>query len=642
MKSLSIKQQISAVLISFVLLSAIITSVLGQWTARETIEKRVVESELPYLIQGVGAQIDQDIQLMKAIAKDLVNDAFIQHWLTTGQPANGEQLLIAHLKSLAKAHGVNKLSFSDRQTARFWTATDGFLRVMTPENDGWYFDYRDGVQQDSVSLYTSSRTQDTTLFVNTQQLDGRALAGSGKSFDAVLKRLASFSIGDSGFVYLVDQKDLLKFHPDLDRNQSVSLGQHYGETTAAQLLQGASFSWAISEHQGQTMMLASSYIESLDWYVIAQVPQAELFASLNDAQNYILLWTLAVIAVAVLVAFMFANGITKPIEQLAALFREMGQGEANLSTRLPESGKAELVKVAKGYNAFADKLEHMFNQMAHDSEQLKQVATQLSDKVDQASSDVASSQHSTQEMAQALAEVSVTVEGVAENAVQASEVAGDISTNANSVDRVIVSAKSDMDGLGTRIDKVSEVVDSLNTNIDTIVDALGVINAISEQTNLLALNAAIEAARAGEHGRGFAVVADEVRNLAQKTVTSTEDIHQIMERLQTASNTARSEMQAIVEQAKVTSDSMSSVHDTQQSNAELYERIVDISRLVATATEEQSVIIGNINNNMRTIEASAATQAQQVEAIQHSSQSIHQVTHSMDTAVSQFVASRKR
>ena len=635
MQNLSIKQKITFVLIGTVILTSVLISVLGQWTSKNVIEERVVSTELPYLIKGINTRISKEIDVMRAIAVDVVNDVFINNWLETGQPANGEALLIEHLRKLREEQKVGKLSFSDRQTYRFWTAADGFLRVMSPESDSWYFEYKDGGNVESVSIYTSSRTNDTTLFVNTQQLDGRGLGGTGKSFDAVLDMLRAFKIEQTGFVYLVDDESKVKFHKDYVK-KDISLAAVYSQQAAAKLLRKSEFNYDSVEVNGQDLIVASSYIESMGWYVVAQVPHEELFASLDSARNWIIFWTCVVVAISFFVAVFIANSISLPINNLAYLFDKMGQGNASLSNRLPESGKKEIAQVARGYNAFVQKLENVFNVIASNGERLKSVSEELKSKVEMTTEGVGNNKQNTQVIATSLADVSTTVKEVADNAVEASDIAANIQSNDEVVKNVIDSAQSDMTSLGKRIDGVAEVVSSLSTNIDTIVSALNVINSISEQTNLLALNASIEAARAGEHGRGFSVVADEVRNLAHKTAESTKDIHEIMNNLQSSSLKVANEMTEIVSQAQTTSASMKSVQSTQENNAELFEKIVDISRHVATASEEQSSIINSINSNMMAIKENSDANMKSVNELLQSSVAIKDVADSMDQEISGF------
>jgi len=191
--------------------------------------------------------------------------------------------------------------------------------------------------------------------------------------------------------------------------------------------------------------------------------------------------------------------------------------------------------------------------------------------------------------------MTITVDEVAKNAVQASRSADNTSENAGLGTHVVQEMNRNIDVLIASIDKVVCVTNNLESSTVSIDSILEVINSISEQTNLLALNAAIEAARAGEHGRGFAVVADEVRNLATKTKESTNEIQEMISQLQQEAKNSVELMRVIVTDANTTKEKAASANSALESIKESISVIQDMNNQIATAAEEQTHVAGEIN-----------------------------------------------
>jgi methyl-accepting chemotaxis protein len=187
-----------------------------------------------------------------------------------------------------------------------------------------------------------------------------------------------------------------------------------------------------------------------------------------------------------------------------------------------------------------------------------------------------------------------------------------------------------MSQLAIKIDEVADVIKSLTTNTDTIAGALSTIQAISDQTNLLALNAAIEAARAGEQGRGFAVVADEVRTLAKRTADSTQEIQRIMDVLKQSSSSATKEISQIVEQSKASSESIAIAQDISLKNRSLFDQIGASSAQVALSVNEQTLSIDEISEHMIEIRESANSNAEKVLEIANETKALNELAEKLD------------
>ena len=633
MTTLSIRQKIILTLSLFVILTATLVGTISMFTAKSSIEERVISIELPNAVQKIASDIEHDIVIMQTLARQIASDVHILQWVSGSRDQAGESMLISKLASIAKANQLSAVSFADKNSADYWNQ-DGFLRRLQHDAaDNWFFDYTGSGQQYMVSVYSDPNTGKTDLFVNYQQLGGRGLAGTAKSFSSVVEMLDSFKLEQSGFVYLVDGNGLVQLHKDSALAGKATLNGLYGKDVSRSLLRKQHTNLTSIEQDGEQILLASNFIPSMGWYVVAQVPYHEMFAELNRASWHILWWSLLVAVVASASAWLIAGSVTRPISKLAEVFGQLGRGNADLSYRLPQDGQKEIAEVARGYNNFITKLEDMFNQIATSSMQLREVAISLKTDAEQTKHSVKLSADSTIQISDSLDNVSASVIVAAKDADGAAAVAEQIRHDGKIVGAVIESTRTDISHLADKINDVAGVIASLTSNTETIAKVLETIQAISDQTNLLALNAAIEAARAGEQGRGFAVVAEEVRNLARRTADSTHEVQNIMEQLKQTSTSATKEIAMIIEQSKATTSSISQAEKTLQDNQRHFMQIAQTNRTVALATNEQSASITTINNMMAEIRRSAEQNVHKVQQMADESISLNQLAEKLDELI---------
>ena len=631
----SINKKITLALLLCVLLTAISVGTFSQIVARNVVETRLLEKELPSAIQQISGEIEKEIALMSIVAKQLANDPFLLRWAEAGSNDKEAPLVIEKLAEIGRVNNFSSTSFADRRNGNYWNEK-GFLRQLSRETgeDDWFFGYRDSGQETSISIYRYPDGQRVDLFVNQQQLNGLGLSGIGKSFEDAVNLLNTFRIEKTGFVYLVDKNGKIQLHKD-EEYIGKNITEVYG-LQAKQLLNVAKFNQINAEIGDQNLLVSSSYVPSAQWFVVGQLLESEAYEQLNNATINMVVWTLVIVLATIAVALFIARSITQPIKKLAQLFTQMGQGEADLSYRIPETGQQELIAVAKGYNAFIGKLAELFETVAQSSKALHKTADELAAKSHQTQASAANNDQNTQHISNALSQINTTVSEIAQSAVQASDLADNVRNNGGEITTVITNAKSDIVQLGTKIHDVSTVIANLTENTETIAQALSVIESISDQTNLLALNAAIEAARAGEHGRGFAVVAEEVRSLAGKTADSTTEIQTIMEQLQQTSTVATAEIKAIIAQSESTNTSINEAQEKLQISGELTLQITDTNHLVATATEQQAISLNDINNNMSEIRSISEENMTNVQAIADSTEQLNALAETLDTLLAQF------
>jgi methyl-accepting chemotaxis protein len=589
---------------------------------------------MPSLLMQIRNEVDLEISSLMNAAEQLANSRMLLGWLENGRPADQENLVIAELNNIKDQYDLAQASYADRETAAYYTQ-DGFLRVLNPEQDGWFFDYRNSKQERMLNVFTEANGE-VKLFINYQQPNGRGLVGLAKSLDDMVNLLASFKIEDTGFVYLVDAKGDVKLHQDTRKVGKSKLSNLYPNANTNQLLNKNDFNLVKAEVDGQDMLIASSYIKSMDWYLVAQVPEAEVFALLQESAYQILLWTVLIAAVFIAISIAVAGSVSRPIAHIAELFRNIGEGEGDLRQRLPVNGDDEIAQLARGFNSFISKIQDTVVEVAKTSEQLGLSALDVSNQSNQTLADSQLQKDRTIMVVTAINEMGATVNEIASNAAQAAVTARDADTESVDGQKVVTRARSTINQLSKDVEQVGEVIESLATHTKSIGSILDVIRAISEQTNLLALNAAIEAARAGEAGRGFAVVADEVRNLASRTAASTNQVQNMIDKLQSETSRAVNAM----EQSRSRSlEGVTAVDEASQSLSGISERIALISDMniqVAAATEEQSTVVEDINRNVTEINDITLRTADTAHAAANASKSLNQLASRLDVLVARF------
>ena len=556
-------------------------------------------------------------------------------WSAAGADEAGEKRLVRYLKDLVKYNDLSVASFVDRETYNYWNQ-DGFLRQLkNDEFDGWFFAYKDSGKADSLSLYNEPGVG-YRLFANYQQLNGRGMSGVAKSVDELVDILNGVRLAESGVIYMVDSQGTVIAHPNTELLGDTSINGIAGSKSADTLLNQQAFTMATTEVDGEETLFASTYIKSAGWYVIAQVPKAELLSALDAASRHIIIWAALVAALFAVIGIWLAASITRPLERLADAFQALGKGDGDLSTRLTVPEQKEMARLVEGFNLFISHLHDTISNVARTSHRLRESASTVAGQSRHTEKISQTQRDRTIQVATALTEMGSTVNEIASSATMAAQRAKEGNNTSQEGRNVTQNAVTAISSLSQQVGNVAEVIQSLNEHTTAIGGILDTIRGISDQTNLLALNAAIEAARAGDQGRGFSVVADEVRTLAQRAASATDEIQTKMDTFQQASQDAVSQMHTSRSQTEEVVAAASRIDELLQTVAANIEGINDINTQVATGTEEQSVVIEDINRNINEISESSEDSLSTASALVKISEQLDTLANDLATQVEQF------
>ncbi|MBG6542486.1 methyl-accepting chemotaxis protein [Pseudomonas aeruginosa] len=339
-----------------------------------------------------------------------------------------------------------------------------------------------------------------------------------------------------------------------------------------------------------------------------------------------------------LVLWLSARGVPRPILGVAHMLRDIARGEGDLTQRLPHTGRDELGELAGWFNRFLDKLQPIIRDVKVSVRDARSTADQSAAISSQTSAGMQQQFREIDQVATASHEMTATAQDVARSAAQAADAARGADQATRDGLALIDRTTQSIDSLAANLTRAMGQVEQLASSSEEIGSVLEVIRAIAEQTNLLALNAAIEAARAGDAGRGFAVVADEVRNLARRTQDSVEQIRGVIEGLQQGTRDVVDAMHGSHRQAQGSVEQVDEAVAALQRIGEAVTVINDMNLQIASAAEEQSSVAEEINRNVAAIRDVTESLSSQAEESAQVSQSLNRLANHQQGLMEQFKA----
>ncbi|OOE66578.1 methyl-accepting chemotaxis protein [Salinivibrio sp. IB868] len=538
---------------------------------------------------------------------------FIEEWLDIRS-----DMLVANVPLIATQQNVDRELLLTKRQGNFLTVYAGFADgsiAYGDKTESWPANYDPRTRPWYKQANAANELIITPPYVDAngagmvisfaksfnQRFEG--VIAADLSVDAIVQEVLNVRLPNQGFAFLVDGNNNVVAYRDTALSTK-ALTEVDDELTPA-FIQKARNSDALAsitfDGDGREKLLAVTPVEGADWSLGVVQDKKLAFASVSEQIVSTLVTSVILFVIIALIAGALIHRMLAPLTQLTQAVSSLSKGSGDLTQRLDIVRKDEIGELAGHVNAFLEQLQAMIGRSVTQSVTLSDRADQCRNLAHQSSSLVGQQQGDVDQIATAIHEMSTTANEVASNAEQTARSAQEAESSCRDGLEVVESNRDAITQLAEQVEQATDVIRELDTNSQSINQIISTIQDIAEQTNLLALNAAIEAARAGEQGRGFAVVADEVRVLSQRTHDSTEEIRNMIETLQSTTQRA---VDGMTQSNDMATSSVERAASASEKLNEITRAIGDISEMaaqIASAAEEQRAVTEDINRNTQAV-----------------------------------------
>ncbi len=637
----------------------------------ETLSRTQVEHDVESYVESEKLHVESFFTKYGSIVETFVNSPQLVEWFANWQTREGDlvgdyKLVNDNLVRISQSDpNILSAFFASANTGEYFKENE---RTSTYNGGQPYFAYKRPWWQEALShntLYVGDlsvdlTTRDVSAVVQMPVYQNGTLVGVGGvdlQINTLSDLIESIQYQNAGFGFMLDSNqkvvhlskrtghDLAITDEQGQGKQGLEgLEQQFDNTSGFKALNRLMASQmrgnSTVTFKGEEYYVSFRRIQldkpKMDWYVGMMVPVSLIEAPVADA---VFTTSMSVIVILIIIAGMiyFSSGlVVKPLKKLNHAMREVATGDGDLTRQIDVVGKDEVAMLAQNVNLFIAKLHGIMqdvvtraDEVSNAAQHLSQVSRTTNDEIQQEKQQVDSVSAAVEEMASTVLEIS-------RNAQQTNAAAESVQTLTLDGANVSNQARNAMQALAEHIGEASKVVAGLEQESGNIGAVIDVINGIAEQTNLLALNAAIEAARAGEQGRGFAVVADEVRSLASRTQESTENIRNMIVRLQQIAQKASTMMVQGQEQAEGSVNETQSVLDALDTIKASVTSVQDQSHQIATATEQQTLVAEDVNSSLSRINTLVNNTAEHADELANEAKQLNQLSDALNDSVGQF------
>jgi len=568
---------------------------------------------------GSSRKIMSDMIHASQVALASDNAEGVNSWLLSKQAIIG-----AGAKELSEESGQSKEYLANlvkilAEAGGFATVYPGYENGLFVSSDGWvpdagwdhkkrpwYEKGKSGMKVSQTDPYVDAQTGKTILSVIAPITASGSFAGvlsSDIMLDDVIRKVLDVKVGSSGYAFVIDKTGTILIHP----NKELVLKKKFQEVASgisdlsAKLAAAPSGGFEYSV-DGADRIASYARIPAADWYLCITATKSEIFAPVTKQVQALLLLGAVFLAAGITVVFMVVRRLLSPLGMLCSRVADLAEGEGDLTRRIDVGTRHdEIGELAEKLNRFVENMGSIISQIAVASRSLASESNALTSTAMSISVGAEAVAGQTAAIATASEEMAATASDIASNCHRAAESAERAAGTTQAGFKVVTSTVDGIRQRGELTKENAEAISSLGERSEQIGAIVATIEDIADQTNLLALNAAIEAARAGEQGRGFAVVADEVRALAERTTRATKEIGTMIRAIQQETRSAIASMEDGV---KGTDKGIREAARLEGALASILEQVNEVTMQVnqiATAAEEQGATTGEITNNIQQV-----------------------------------------